>query len=641
MMGNGVDRNDNSAEFVAQTTANSQNTMSPKEMSFDGGFVDNSAPRVMGSYPQNGMTNVPRDMSFIGFMFDKSLQSGTIASASATTSVTLKAGGTGANLCASVTYNPMPSNFEPSVKCIITAGTLSASVSYTFEVGASAASTIRDISGNQMDQDTFQNGIQSYTATFTTGASGQTMTNLAPPNVTGSMPFPGSFNLPTNIAKFFISFSQAMDATTLTASNISLFSNAAGVKTSISLSGATFSYDATTTTLTISGFPALANNTQYELNIDGQDSSGDTTGVKSSNGVLLPMPQWLIPFGAGTADSTGPSVIAALPVAAGATNVALNSVAFILTFNDHIDLSTATSGAVTLGIDDGALVPSTFSYDPASKEGTLLSTNLLPAGQSMTLTVKGASLKNVSNVAMGANYTLAFATEGSNSDVTAPSISSVGADDFAIAVTFNEAVNSTDAVDLTKYSLLANSQTMTLSAMAGHSITYNAARKTAKIQGVRMPSGSSFSVTASNIRDISGVNMTSSVMSGTIMSYSTSGGMLEPGMGSGSFGAPPPSTTFSGAGGVSGFMPPANIMVMNSMTNASSTYGFEIPISSQIPLGGQIVITFPSTSDFGLCCVATSSATMKMLNDMNKDINGPGREPSASKPLPKTPNPKP
>ena len=66
-------------------------------------------------------------------------------------------------------------------------------------------------------------------------------------------------------------------------------------------------------------------------------------------------------------------------------------------------------------------------------------------------------------------------------------------------------------------------------------------------------------------------------------------------------------------------------MVMNSMTNASSTYGFEIPISSQIPLGGQIVITFPSTFRFPvLCCVATSSATMKMLNDMNKDINGPG-----------------
>ena len=134
----------------------------------------------------------------------------------------------------------MPSSFEPSGKCVLS-GSLSPSTSYSFEIGTSTASTIRDISNNQMDQDSFQPGIQSYTATFTTGAAGQTMTNMAPPNVTGSMPFPGSFNLPTNIAKFFISFSQAMDAATLTASNISLFSNAAGVKTSISLSGATFS----------------------------------------------------------------------------------------------------------------------------------------------------------------------------------------------------------------------------------------------------------------------------------------------------------------------------------------------------------------------------------------------------------------
>ncbi|MEK7130866.1 MAG: carboxypeptidase regulatory-like domain-containing protein, partial [Patescibacteria group bacterium] len=623
MKGNGIDRDDNSAEFVSQTIANPQNTMSPKEMSFGGGFVDNSAPRVMGSYPQNGMNNVPIDMSFIGFMFDKSLQFGAIASAAATTSITLKAGGTGANLCASVTYNPMPSNFEPSVKCILS-GSLSPGASYTFEVGTSTASAIRDISGNQMDQDSFQAGIQSYTSTFTTGASGQTMTNMAPPNVTGSMPFPGSFNIPTNIAKFFISFSQAMDSNTLTSSNIKLYSNASGLKTPISLSSAVFSYAATTTTLTISNLPSLSDNIRYEIEIDGNDGGGDTIGVKSSNGVLLPMPQWLIPFGAGVSDATAPSVIAALPISNGTTNVPLNNVSFIFTFNDHIDLSTATSGAVTLGINSGSLAPTSFTYDPASKEGTLLSSNLLPAGQNMTITIKGASIKNVSNVSMGSDYTLGFATEGSNSDATAPSISSVSADDFAVAVTFNEAVNSTDVVDLTKYSILANSQTMTLSAMAGHSITYNAGRKTAKIQGVRMPSGSTFSVAASNIRDISGNNMTSSTMSGTIMSFSSSGGMLEPGMGSGSFGTPPPPKEFTGAGGVAGFMPPANIMVMNSMVSASSTYGFEIPISSQIPANGQIVITFPSSSDFGVCCVATSSATMKILNDMNRDINGPG-----------------
>ena len=184
-------------------------------------------------------------------------------------------------------------------------------------------------------------------------------------------------------------------------------------------------------------------------------------------------PQWLIPFGAGVSDATAPSVIAALPISNGAVNVPLSNISFIFTFNDHIDLSTATSGAVTLGINSGSLVPTSFTYDPASKEGTLLSSNLLPVGQNMTITIKGASIKNVSNVSMGSDYTLGFATEGSNSDATAPSISSVSADDFAVAVTFNEAVNSTDVVDLTKYSILANSQSMTLSAMAGHSITYN------------------------------------------------------------------------------------------------------------------------------------------------------------------------
>ena len=233
----------------------------------------------------------------------------------------------------------------------------------------------------------------------------------------------------------------------------------------------------------------------------------------------------------------------------------LNSVAFVLSFNDHIDLSTATSGAVTLGINSGALMPSTFSYDPVSKEGTLLSTNLLPVGQSMTLTVKGASIKNVSGTAMSANYTLGFATESNNSDVTAPSIALVNADDFGIAVTFNEAVNTTDAVDLTKYSILANSQTMTLSAMAGHNITYNG-QENGKIQGVRMQSGNTFSVTASNIRDISGVAMTTSTMSGTVLSFASTGGMIDPGMGGGSFGTPPTPTTFTGGGGIGGFMPP-------------------------------------------------------------------------------------
>ena len=84
---------------------------------------------------------------------------------------------------------------------------------------------------------------------------------------------------------------------TAASTNIRLFSNAAGVKTSVSLASAVFTYDATTTTLTISSLPVLVNNTQYELNIYGQGNPVGAVGVKSSNGVLLPMPQWMIPFG--------------------------------------------------------------------------------------------------------------------------------------------------------------------------------------------------------------------------------------------------------------------------------------------------------------------------------------------------------
>ena len=46
-MGNGVDKNDNPwLDWAAQTTANPQNTMSPKEMSFDGGFSWTIPPRA-------------------------------------------------------------------------------------------------------------------------------------------------------------------------------------------------------------------------------------------------------------------------------------------------------------------------------------------------------------------------------------------------------------------------------------------------------------------------------------------------------------------------------------------------------------------------------------------------------------------
>ena len=632
--GNGLDRDDNSAEFVQQAIPNPQNAYSGHEFPFGGGQTDASAPSVGGSWPSDNMTGIPIDMPYIGFGFSEPIQAASINSVSATTTVTLVPQGTApagvaaANLCASVVYNPNSTSYEPPVKCNIASnGRPLANTTYIFEVGTTTQPTgqILDLQGNQMDQNPFQADIQSYKITFTTGGASNTMTNNTPPQIIDSAPFPGG-RMPTNISKFFITFSQTMDSSTFTNSNIKLYTYPGGVRTETSWTPV-FSYNASTSVLTISSLPSLANNTHYDIAIDGADSSSDTTGVKSANGYLLPSPEWVIPFETTSSDTTAPQVMGVMGVSLGASGVLLNNIAYTIVFDDHLDASTATSGAVTLGIQGGATIPISVSYDPGAKELLVVSNNLLPAGQSMVVTLLGGSIKNISGTILGTNYTLSFSTEAANSDTSAPDIAFINADQFGMAVSFNEAVNSTDVATIGKYSLVYTpsggvQQTYTLSAMAGNTIVYNAGRRTANISNIMLPSNATFNVTVSNFRDITGNNRVSSSATGTVMSIAASGGMIDPGMGGGSM-TPPPSSTF-GTAGSGGFMPPANIMTMNNFTSASSTYGLEIPISTQIPADGQIVITFPTTADFGLCCAATSSATMRMLNDINSDINGPG-----------------
>jgi hypothetical protein len=624
--GNGYDSGDNNNDFFIQTSLSPQNSESVQEYPYGGGGGgDAGAPTVAGSWPSDQMTGIPVDISYIGFNFSEPMATTSgVTSGTATSSVTLKKVGSATfvtdNLCTSLTYNSNPGNFEPQAKCII-ASQLEAGASYVFEVGTTTgnAAVIKDLSGNQLDQDSYQGGIQSYKATFSVGASGQTQTSTIPPVVLGTIPFSGSFNVPTDISKIFIKFNQStINTSTLNANNITLTNNTLG--TSVDLSGSTFSFDATTSVASFTLESTLAANSNYILSIG--------TGVQNNNGVgFTAAATYSFNTGAG-ADNTAPIIIGSMPIQPGAVNVKVNTVDFTFVSDDHLDMSTATSGAVILN-DGTNNIPGTVEYDPVNKELHFTVNNLLPLNQTLTFTLKGGSIKNISGTAMGVDYTLSFTTESSNSDNQAPSIMMANADEFQIAVTFDEAVKSADATNLSNYSIVytpsgGSETTLTLSAMAGHSISYDAQSRTAKITGILITAGSSFTVTASGIRDTSGNQMISSSFSGTVQSAAASGGFIEPGMSSnmGMVGGPPPTEFTSGTQGA--FMPPANIMVMNNFTSASSTYVFELPISKQIPADGTIVITFPSSSDFGICCAATSSASMIMLNDANKDINGPG-----------------
>lgn len=601
--GNSLDTRFNNNDFVLQTGTgmNPQNSFSPQEFSFSGAFgQDFQKLNVSGSFPGPNQMNVPPDMTFIGFNFNKFVSSGSLVSATATTTVTLTTGG-GPNLCTSVSYNPFPSNFQPQAQCNLTSA-LSPNTVYTF----SASSSIIDQSGNALDQDQFTPGNQPYSITFTTGGAGATQTNTTPPFVVGTTPFPNSFNIPTNLAKILVKFNTAnMSIPTLTASNITLSSSAGSVALS------SFSFDASTSLLSFAP-AALSANTQYTLTVG--------VGVRSNNNIALPSP-YITTFTTGAnADTTGPTVIGVFP-AASSTALTLNTVDFVFTTDDYLDPTTATSGAVTLSFG-GSNLPGTVSYDPVAKEGHFVATNALPAGASnnLALTLVAGALKNLSGLQIG-YQAFNYSTEATNSDTVPPRPLFANADAFGIAVTFSEAVKATDATNLANYEVAIGGATTTLSALAGHSITYDATKRTAKISGLFLQPSSPFRVIVSNVKDISGNAMTAPTpVTGTVTAPSQFGGSLGPGQTNGNYG--PQITDFKSSG--IGFAPGLRVMPMNQFISATTTYGFMIPISKQIPANGTIVVTFPSSSDFGVCCAATTSTANPQISAQNADINGPG-----------------
>lgn len=620
--GNGIDRNDNSDDFLAQTIANPQNSLSPIEFPFGGGGTDISTFQVQGSYPTHGQTGVPIDTQFIGFNLTKPADSLTVSSASATTTVTLfkvdatTNGPTGSNLCTSVLY--APENSGQQAKCMLTplaAGspnTLLASASYVFTV----TTAMRDLSGNSLDQDAFTSGNQNYAATSTAGAAGQGFTNTVPPSVVGTSPFNGNTNIPSNLASMAVEFSTDMKPSTITGSTgTTTITLADSLGTTVAFQNFSFSTSTGKNVLTM--VPGtLAANTTYILSVG--------TGAQSTNGVALPVTHTSrFTTGGSGGDITAPTVVGVLPT--NATTIAANTSDFIVIFDDALDTSTATSGAITLAITGGPNLPGTVRYDPVSKEIHFVPNNILPISTGLTLTIKGASLKNASGLypTGKTNITKTWTVEASNTDSNGPAILYVNVDEFSVAVTFSEAVNSTDATNLSNYSLVVGGVTQTPSALAGHAITYDASTRTAKLSGLRLTSGAAVTASVSNIRDISGNTMTATANSLATVNSSTgsggTGGFVGPGGFTGStFGA---QTNFTSAG--IGFMPPVNIRPSSTFINASSTYAFELPLTKQINAGGSVIITFPSTADFGLCCVATTSTKNPFLAKENEDINGP------------------
>ncbi|MBI5465733.1 MAG: Ig-like domain-containing protein, partial [Candidatus Kerfeldbacteria bacterium] len=472
------------------------------------------------------------------------------------------------------------------------------------------------VEGNQPDGAyvfTFSTG-----STFTSGGGGGgggTFGSGAfnPPYVVGTTPKPGTPSIPLN-TKLALTFSQAMDSTTLTSNTIKLYTVSNNNESLIDTSSWSYSLDTTKTIAILAPSSNLTASTQYRLKALG--------GVKSAIGLGLMAPgsESLVAFQAdfttGTATDIGaPSKLGSYPDN-NATSVPVNSGAIMVAFNKALDPSTISTSTVSLAVGSST-VSGTVSYDDTKNAVLFTPKVALSASTSYTLTIS-TGVKGLNGTAISSAYSISFTT--GSADTVAPTISFANGSDYAIAVTYSEPMLAVNATDTTNFgaSVLNPAKYTLNSASLPSSVVmrYEADKNTVMIEGLALTSGSSFTLTVTGVKDLSGntISGTPSI-GGTVLSSASSGGMLGPGVISGGSFAAPTGPNYA-TSGIS-YMPPAMARPFNTGAGVTTIYGVEIPISKQIPASGKIVLAFPTGFD-------VSGAKKDPNSPPNSDINGPG-----------------
>ncbi len=476
------------------------------------------------------------------------------------------------------------------------ASTLDANSSYT----VTSTTAITDMAGNPLAADAV--------VAFTTSSTGST--NTTPPFVQSSTPQAGNQAFPTGVP-LKVQFSVSMNITAgaagansvLNPSNVGIFPDNYGAPGTL-VSGITNTYDDATRTVTLTPSPALADNTSYILKI--------APIVQSATGTM--MNEFRIYFKTSGADTVKPRVLGMYPTNL-ATSVAKNAVISI-GFSEDMNPSTINSSNIT--IDNGAV--GTISYSPGNKTAFFTPSQPFINNTAYTVTVSssatdlsGLALDQDTGTVGNQNFTSGFTT--GSAAIPAPSVMSANADNFGVAITFSQAMKvgaGPNAADnIANYSL--ESPVGSSISLGGKTVAYDGSTTTAKISGLSLQNGSSYKVTVGNLtQDISGTGIATggspagNIAQGTVSNAAMTGGQLGPGSG--------PMQT----GGQMG-MTPMNVMPMNRAAGATSNYSVEFPVTTSIPAGGSIVLTFPT----GFDVTNAAKATAGTESFRNGDINGP------------------
>ncbi len=399
-------------------------------------LLDLTGPRVLSSAPAAGATAVAIGLP-VTIAFSEPLSAASVT----TTSVSLRLTATDAPVTSTVAYTPGATTVS-----VTPAAALTPSTGYTLRV----TTGVKDVSGNQL--------LTAYSAGFTTAApiddTPPTVTSIAPPN--------GARDVATSTA-VSVTFSEALDATSVTESAIALRTTTGGTPVT-----ANRTYNSATRTATLTPVAPLTTSTSYTVSLAGtiRDVAGNPLAAITSTFVTVP-----------PVDNNPPAVTAVTP-ADGATNVPLTTTVQVLFSEAMLAGSISTSSLTLTRSSDGAPVTATVALDAATNRATLTPGAPLALGTAYTVRVT-TDARDVAGNALTAAFVSRFTTVPP--DITPPTVistqpatGSTNVDpNFPVSATFSEPMN---ASTMTSAALTLRA-TGTGAAVAG-AVAYNAATNT-------------------------------------------------------------------------------------------------------------------------------------------------------------------
>ena len=339
-------------------------------------------------------------------------------------------------------------------------------------ITATVSTAAKDVAGNAL--------ANAFTWAFTTrDDTAPTVTVTSPTNnATGVAPS----------STIKVTFSEAMDVSTMVAANFALKVTSGGAAVS-----GTLTYDAPTRTATFT--PAgLAELTGYTMTVSGnvKDAAGNLMG-----GAYI--------FAFTTGDATAPSVTVVIPANA-ATNIALNTTVKV-TFSEAMDPTSVNGSTVSLkNTLTSAVITATVVYDAATLSATLTPVGPLVGNTGYTVTVSTGA-KDAAGNPLGAAFTSTFTTL--NPDTTRPTVMAVLPINNAISVAVNSTVRVTFSEAMDPATITGTTVTLRAtspSAAVPATVTYDVPTNTAILTPTAsLAQGKNYTVTVTTgVTDLAG-----------------------------------------------------------------------------------------------------------------------------------------